>query len=236
MQKPEIQAAVLRAVVLGSVTKQHSNGRIVISMRMPLNGDSLGTVPDWVARGYEAVAKQFTEVDPEIQAMEDLAIAFTADNQPGELFSKRAVKIASASLRSFKIKRVGKPDEPEVELQFKLYLAFARQFWAWAGEMAGEEVYMTFPAGEPDEGPVAETAQLPLEAAAETEDEDEEIPLNVPPLTARSTPTLEQATGESEPAPDAGPKSKKKQGGKKSGPTNLRELRAKEVGAGRSIQ
>lgn len=230
MQKPEIQAAVLQAVVLGSVTKQHSTGRIVITMRMPLNGESMGALPDWVARGYEAVAKQFTEVDPEVQAMEDLAIAFTADNQPGELFSKRATRIASASLRGFKIKRVGKPDEPEVELQFKLYLSFARQFWAWAGEMAGESVYMTFPAPEPAKGLVAETAELPLGYTVTTGEAGEE------PVSMAS-PSLEEATGETEPAPDKGPKSKPKgKAGGKSGPGNPREFHAKEVAAGRSIQ
>ena len=222
METKQILATSLQAVILGSVTKQSSNGRIVVQMRMPLNADSLGTLPDWAARAYEDVSKKYTDVDPEVQEMSDLAIAFSNDNNAGVMFAKRAVKVAQASLRGFKVTRVGKPDEPEVELQFKLYLQFAREFWAWAGEMAGEDVYMTFPAPKPEQGPVAETADLPLEQAASTV----------------TSPSLEEATGEAEPAADTGPAGKAKAGKKdtaKSGPGNLREFHKKEQQTGRAV-
>jgi len=222
MRQDEFLASSLHRVILGSVTKQSSNGRIVVSMRMPLTGESLSKLPDWLARGYEAVAKQFTEVDPNVLAMEDLSIAFTNERKSGELFAKRAAKVASATLRSFKIVRVGKPADPEVELHFKLYCAFARDFWAWAGEMSAEEVYMTFPAGQPAQAPAAETEDLPLEEAAA------ELPA--------TEPTMEEATGEREPGPQIVDARKgragKKPGPKKSGPRDLAREHAAQLDAG----
>jgi hypothetical protein len=222
MRRDEFLASALHRVILGSVTKQSSNGRIVVSMRMPLTGESLAKLPDWLVRGYEAVAKQFTEVDPDVQAMEDLAIAFTNERKSGELFATRAAKVASASLRSFKIVRAGKPDDPEVELHFKLYCAFARDFWAWAGEMSSEEVYMTFPAGQPAEAPAAETATLPLEDAGT------ELPA--------TEPSMEEATGEREPGlqiVDARKGRAGKKPGKKSGPIDLARKHERQLDAGR---
>lgn len=227
MKPNELLATALQRVIMGSVTKQSSNGRIVVQMRMPLNGESMGALPDWVIRAYEDVSKKYSDVEPEVQEMSDLAIAFSNDKQAGEMFAKRSVKVASASLRGFKVTRTGKPDSPEVELQFKLYLSFAREFWAWAGEMAGEDVYMTFPAAKPEPGPVAEAGQLPLEALPAEPGAAAALP---------ALPTLEETTGEAEPPKDTGPKKKPKAPGKgKSGPGNLREFHHKEVAAGRGV-
>ena len=234
MKPNDVLTSTLQGVILGSVTKQSSNGRIVVQMRMPLTGDNMGRLPDWVTRAYEDVSKKYSDVEPEVQEMSDLAIAFANDNQAGVMFAKRAVKIASASLRGFKVTRTGKSDAPEVELQFKLYLSFAREFWAWAGEMAGEDVYMTFPGPKPEQGPVAESGDLPLgqpvQAAAQPD---------APASALPALPSLEDATGEKEPGPDPGPASKQKKPAKppkgKSDASNLREFHAKEVGAGRAI-
>jgi hypothetical protein len=222
MKSNDVLTTALQHVILGSVTKQSSNGRIVVQMRMPLTGESLGTLPDWVARAYEDVSKKYSDVEPEVQEMSDLAIAFSNDKQEGQMFAKRAVKITSASLRGFKVTRTGKPDNPEVELQFKLYLSFAREFWAWAGEMSGDDVFMTFPAPKADEGPVAETAQLPLD------DKLDGVDAGV--ATLDETPSLEEATGEREPTSiDSGPKSRKK-----SGPKELQAEHEKQAGRGRT--
>jgi len=230
MKPNELLATALQRVILGSVTKQSSNGRIVVQMRMPLTGESLDTLPNWVARAYEDVSKKYSDVEPEVQEMSDLAIAFSNDKKTGELFAKRAVKIASARLAGFKVTRVGKPDNPDVELQFKLYLSFAREFWAWAGEMSGDEVYMTFPAGSPEEARAAETGDLPLEAAADEP--------GAPETAVPATPSLQEATGEAEPAKDTGPAKEGKPGKKakpKGGPGNLREFHQKEVAVGRAV-
>ena len=229
------QATALQMVILGSVTKQHSNGRIVVQMRMPLNAEALGTMPDWAARGYEDVSKKYTDVDPEVQEMSDLAIAFTSENKPGELFSKRAMKVSSASLKGFKITRVGKPDAPEVELQFKLYLSFARAFWAWVGEMAGEEVYMTFPTGVSARQPTLDEPQLPLQAAEDDGAPDDPAEADAAPAAqpAAAGDTAEQPGRQRRPTPTTSRKSHAPPG-KKSGPKDLQRWHEKQVAAGRA--
>jgi len=134
-----------RRVTLGSPTKQCSNGRIVFGVQMPLTGESFASLPDWVGSGYTAVAKTFTEVNPEVQEVSDLALAFSNDEPKGELFAPPSSRLPGAALKGFKIVRAGEPDDPDIELQFKVYGPFTRDFWAWIGEMAGHEVYMAFP-------------------------------------------------------------------------------------------
>ena len=89
---------------------------------------------------------------------------------------------------------------------------------------------MTFPAGKPDEGPVAETGELPLEAPEPGE--------SAPETTMPATPGLQEATGEAEPPKDTGP-AKRGKGAKpakpKGTPSNLREFHQKEVAAGRAV-
>ena len=134
-----------RRVTLGSPTKQCSNGRIVFAVQMPLTGESFASLPDWVGSGFEAVSKAFMEVNPEVQEVSDLALAFSNDAPKGELFAPPSARLPGASLKGFKIVRAGEPDDPEIELHFKAYGPFTRDFWAWIGEMAGSEVYMAFP-------------------------------------------------------------------------------------------
>ena len=76
-----------RRVTLGSPTKQCSNGRIVFAVQMPLTGESFASLPDWVGSGFEAVSKNFMEVNPEVQEVSDLALAFSNDAPKGELFA-----------------------------------------------------------------------------------------------------------------------------------------------------
>lgn len=135
-----------RRVTLGSPTKQCSNGRIVFAVQMPLTGESFASLPDWVGTGFEAVSGAFNEVNPEVQEVSDLALAFSNDAPKGELFAPPSARLPGASLKGFKIVRAGEPDDPEIELHFKVYGPFTRDFWAWIGEMSGHEVYMAFPA------------------------------------------------------------------------------------------
>jgi hypothetical protein len=147
-----------RRVTLGSPTKQCSNGRIVFAVQMPLTGESFASLPDWVGSGFEAVSKAFTEVNPEVQEVSDLALAFSNDAPKGELFAPPSARLPGASLKGFKIVRAGEPDDPEIELHFKAYGPFTRDFWAWIGEMAGQEVYMAFPSTVGGTVTVAKTA------------------------------------------------------------------------------
>jgi hypothetical protein len=159
-------AGAQRRVIIGSITKQSSTKRIVFPVQMPLGENSLGSLPDWVSEGYAAVAKQFTEVDPQVQQIAGLSVAFWNDTPENGMFAAPNVKVPDAELRGFVVKRVGEEDDPDIELQFKVYCAFNRELWAWLGEMAGEEVQMAFPSSVGADKAAAKSApdnQMPLE-------------------------------------------------------------------------
>lgn len=158
-----------RRVIIGSPTKQATTGRICVPIRMPLTGESLIACPEWVSTAYEAVEKYLSEATPEVEQIADLTVSFNNAKPKGKLFDDPNAKVPSAELRAFCVQRCGEEEEPDVELAFKLYAPFSRDFWKWLGEMAGAEVYMAFPkslggtAAKPD-------TQLPLGASAtETE-------------------------------------------------------------------
>ena len=120
-----------RRITIGSPTKQCSNGRIVFLIQMPLSGESFVGMPDWVGAGFEAVSKSFTEVEPEVQQVSDLVLAFNNDKPASELFAPHSAKAPGSELKGFKIVRVGDPEDSAVELQFKAFVPFTRDFWAW---------------------------------------------------------------------------------------------------------
>lgn len=158
-----------RRVTIGSPTKQCSNGRIVFPIKMPLSGESFIGMPDWVGTGYTAVAQNFTEVDPEVQQVSDITLAFSNDKPAGELFEPPSAKVPGAELKVFKIKRTEDPDDPEVELHFKAFAPFTRDFWAWIGEMTGKEVYMAFPSSLGGTVKAAPAEQIQLTEAEQIE-------------------------------------------------------------------
>jgi hypothetical protein len=184
-----------RRVTLGSPTKQCSNGRIVFAVQMPLTGESFAGLPDWVGSGFEAVSKAFMEVNPEVQEVSDLALAFSNDAPKGELFAPPSARLPGASLKGFKIVRAGEPDDPEIELHFKAYGPFTRAFWAWIGEMAGNEVYMAFPST------VGGTVTVAKSAPADDDDLDLEPEPEAGKIESLNgdipeDPTMEEALGE----------------------------------------
>lgn len=134
-----------RAVLIGSPTKQSTNGRICVPVRMPLTGDSLAGLPDWVVTAYEAVSKYLEEATPNVDQVPDLSLAFYNDQPKGKLFDDPSVKVAQGELRGFSVVRAGEAEQFSVELTYKVYSPFTRDFWKWLGEMAGEEVFMAFP-------------------------------------------------------------------------------------------
>ena len=134
-----------RRVIIGSPTKQATTGRICVPIRMPLTGESLVSAPDWVGECYEAVSQFASDMTPEIEQIADITVAFANDKPKGKLFDDPSAKVPSAELKAFCVQRCGEDEQPDVELVFKLYAPFARDFWQWLGEMAGAEVYMAFP-------------------------------------------------------------------------------------------
>lgn len=217
-----------RRVVLGSPTKQCSNGRIVFPIQMPLSGESFIGMPDWIGAGFKAVTDSFTEVEPEVQQVSDLVLAFSNDKPKGELFAPPSAKVPGSELKGFKITRVGDPEDPEIELHFKAFAPFTRDFWAWIGEMAGKEVYMAFPTSLSGRVVVAPGPKLPLgEGTAAAADagatEPETGPAAAEPSLAEELgPEFESQVRESMGAKAAGPRmidARPSRGsGKKSGP------------------
>lgn len=134
-----------RRIVLGSPTLQSTSRRICIPIRMPLSGESVIGMPDWLGEAYTAVSKFASEMTPEVEQIADIVLAFDSAKPADGLFELPAAKVPQAELRSFNVQRAGDAEDPDVELAFKAYMPYARDFWAWIGEMAGKEVYMAFP-------------------------------------------------------------------------------------------
>ena len=198
-------------VILGSPTLQTTNRRVSIPIRMPLNGETFGSMPSWVGTAYQAVSRYLTEASPEVQQVAGLTLAFYNEKREGEMFSAPSAKAPGCELKAFTVMRVGDPDpdtDPEVELHFKAYIPYTRDFWEWIGEMAGKEVQMAFPAsvGQEQVGNRATNGTKPLyddddleaerREALKPEHDAEFARGDVP-----AAPSMESATGEPEAAP-----------------------------------
>ena len=115
---------------------------------MPLSGESVIAMPDWVGTAFEAVSKYLNEATPEVeQISRTLTVAFLNSKPKNDtLFenSERADPRSRAPrfLRHRSVRR-HEAEDPDVELTFKRrYAPFSRDFWKWLGEMASAEVYM----------------------------------------------------------------------------------------------
>jgi hypothetical protein len=231
-----------RRITIGSPTKQCSNGRIVFPIQMPLTGESFIGMPDWIGAGFNAVRDSFTEVEPETQQVGDLVLAFNNDKPAGELFAPPSAKVPGSELKGFKIVRVGDPDNPNIELQFKAFAPFTRDFWAWIGEMAGKEVYMAFPSSLSGRVVASKGPNLPLEqgdtaegATEATAGVSEPMPAS-PTLTEELGPEFESQVRTAMGAKAAGPRMvDARPSGKtrKSGPKDLADFHVKAAGRSR---
>lgn len=237
-----------RRVLIGSPTKQASNGRIVVGIRMPLTGESFIGMPDWVGEAYEAVSKYLTEASPEVQQVADITLAFANDKPSGELFAHPSAKVPGAELKNFTVIRASGADDPDVELTFKAFTPFTRDFWTWVGEMAGKEVYMHFPSSMVKPvavRPAQQSELIPVEQSVANVQEffvEAEKPAEGP-----GSEQFEQEVRESMGAPeplseaprlvrtDEPAKAKGKDSKGDKAKKALNEFHAQEVGAGRSI-
>jgi hypothetical protein len=197
-----------RRVILGSPTLligSNKTRKLRLPIHMPLTGEKLVGMPDWLGDAYAAVSKSFTEVAPPIQQIADVVLHFSNDAPKGELFEPPQAKAPGSELRKFTVVRVGDGENPTVELQFTAYIPFSRDFWRWIGEMAGEEVHLAFPSSIGGTVAVkAQTEPLPDPGAMNDDgfgngDDDDED--SDPELTAIATgempepPTLEEELG-----------------------------------------
>jgi hypothetical protein len=192
MESTTFFPGVARKVVLGPpamLLGANKSRRIKIAVSMPLNGEAILGMPDWLGDAFTAVSRNFTEVEPQLQELLDIALAFSDTQPKTDLFDNPSAKAPGSELRGFKVHRVGDAENPDVELKFAMYSNFSREFWKWSGEKAGNEVFMHFPSTKV--GMKVVSPQLPLEAGessgpVETAAEDRSIP---------SDPTLEDVFG-----------------------------------------
>ena len=245
MKNENFFAGTFRRVVIGSPTKQCSNGRIVFALQMPLSGESFVGMPTWIGEGFDAVKASFTEVEPEVQQVSDLELAFHNDKPAGELFAPPSAKVPGSELKGFKITRVGDPEDPKIELQFKAFAPFTRDFWIWIGEMAGKEVYMGFPTSLSGRVVVAPGPRLPLAEGTAAAGAGDATPADAGPVAAEPSleaelgPEFENQVRESMGAKAAGTRmvdarpGRGKADPKKSGPADLAKHHAKVTSATR---
>lgn len=231
-----------RRVILGSPTLQTTSRRVCIPIRMPLSGESFTGMPDWIGESFAAVSKYLTEASPQVQQIAGVTLAFHNDAPKGELFAPPSAKAPSCELKAFSVCRVEDPDEdPTIELQFKSYIPFTRDFWDWIGQMAGHEVYMAFPSslgGTVAVSPSKEKALLDDEEGdlAPNSASDEDMP-DAPSAEEEFGPEYEDQVRKSMGADKAAKRrmvDARNKGGKKrkNGPKELREYHEKQTQKG----
>lgn len=142
-----------RRVILSTITLQKDRRIKCNNVRMPLTGEAVQSMPDWLSNAYTAVSQNFTEVQPEIQQIADMPITLS-NHAPGampstELFESPSTKAPNSELKNLMVLRTGSSEDPEVTLQFTLYTQFSRDLWKWLGEMGGQEIHMAFQSGKP---------------------------------------------------------------------------------------
>ncbi len=184
-----------RGVTLGSPTLQNSTRRICLPITMALTGETMQGLPDWLSEAYVAVARNFTEVSPSLVMLTDLTLAFAAGKKHATLFDSPDVLVRQAEIRKFSVKRAGSPENPDIELHFKVYIAFNRKFWVWLGERVGtkDEIHMAFP------GSLGETVDKPVEQPRELD-----FGSDTPAPVANSAEPLEFDSGASAGGSDDG--------------------------------
>ncbi len=172
MTTPTFFPSADRKVILGSPTLQSTSRRICLPVRMPLTGQSFVGMPEWISTAFESVSQYLTEATPQVEQIADVNLSFF--NHPrGELFETPSVKVPQCELKKFVVVRVSDGENDDaVELHFKAYLPFTRDFWAWIGEMAGHEVIMAFPSSLAGTVAVAkpETAKIQYDALGDGDD------------------------------------------------------------------
>ena len=174
--------------------------KIRLYVTMPLSGEAVMGMPNWLSEAYTAVAQHFNEIKPEIESISDISVHFSnLGNEPdGELFDSLEIKVPGAELKKFSVCRIGDAEEPDVALKMTAYAAFSRALWQWLGELAGDPVRMSFPSGhasieiasadkpslialEPDDERIAQEdaildADAPLDPLMEFDEDDPQHP------------------------------------------------------------
>ena len=201
METTSFFAGTTRVVKLGSPTLLIAKGgtrRLRLPIKMPLTGQNLIGMPDWLGNAFTAVSQNFTQVEPPVQQIADISLYFRNEEPKPELFAHPDARIPNAELRTFTVLRTGESDDPEVEMHCTIYAPFAREFWKWIGEKAGENVHLHFPSTKAGAVEVV-TPPLPLPHPDKPETDpanDEAFAFaNSPSGIPKTEPTLESVFG-----------------------------------------
>ena len=205
METTSFFAGTTRPVTLGSPTLLIAKGgtrRLRLPIKLPLGTGSVVGMPDWLSDAFTAVSQNFTEVQPQVQQIPDVSLAFRNTEPSPELFAVPDARLANAELRKFTVLRTGESDDPDVELHVTIYAPFARDFWRWIGEMAGQEVHVHFPSTKSGQVEVV-APTLPLDQAqqfvAERPELDQQCDSEIPMSGIPTDPTLESDFGPGSP-------------------------------------
>lgn len=167
----------IRRVTLGPpamLIGANKSRAIKVLVKMPLSGQNMQGMPEWLGEAYTSVSKHCLKLSPEVQALSDVSVAFVSEEKAnGELFDKPTVQVPSSQIKKIEVVRAGDADEPDIELHFALYASFSRDLWRWTGEMAGNEVKMAFASSTPAGSiTVMSPTQTSLMDAVDDEEED----------------------------------------------------------------
>ena len=101
--------------------------------------------PEWMDSAYTYVAKHHDKVSPKIE-FKGYSFHFSVDN----LFGKD-VQANNGSMRKFEISEQGDEENPDVVCEFALRVPFSEALWSWLGAFAGDNVWVRFEPGVPEE-------------------------------------------------------------------------------------
>lgn len=116
--------------------------RIRVKARMVLSVDSNIGAPEWITSAHVFVAREHTRVVPKIE-FRGYDIQLSDEN----LFGPKNLKANKVLLRSFEVDEFGESENPDVALNFTLYIPFGSRMWNWLGQYGGDEVWCSFTPG-----------------------------------------------------------------------------------------
>jgi len=130
-------------LVGASTLNRDEEKRVKLSLRIPLSGQSLLGMPDWLGDAHDAVARTVTSATLDVSYKGMNINIFATDQSP-----ERELQIAAAALGKFNVARSGSGENPDVDLHFVAIAPFNTRFWKWAGDMTGYHFFAKFEAAQ----------------------------------------------------------------------------------------
>lgn len=123
--------------------------RITMLMSMPLEGENLVGIPDYIDAAFSAVGKENSavmdaSVGTELDAMNVRFYQLSEKDSPEKAVD---MKLMGALVSGFVVsRRVSKGDTPknDVTLDFKVTVPYRPAIWGWAGDAAGNTMFAEF--------------------------------------------------------------------------------------------